>query len=120
MIFGGQSKLYAYSVGSNDTTIVYDHLDNPFIPSLDWVARRLIWVENGDTVCVCVSRGWGGWMGGVCMYASMHYPSPSLPLLLQVSKPLRIISGSVELSDDPQLVTEDPNIVSTAIDSRNG
>ena len=57
MIFGGQSKLYAYSDGSDDTTVIYDLLDTPFIPSLDWVARRLIWVENGDTVCVCVCVG---------------------------------------------------------------
>ncbi len=66
VIFGSQSNVYRYD--GNEIKAVYQNLDNPLSLSLDWVASRLFWVENGDTVCVCahVCVCACGWVGA-CM-----------------------------------------------------
>ena len=50
-IQGGQGSIYT----SNSTLLsnarrLIDFRDNPFQLKFDWVARRLFWVEDGDTV----------------------------------------------------------------------
>ena len=51
VISGGQSSVYMHDNTTGETVAVYEReLDNPFSLKLDWVARRLFWIETGDTV----------------------------------------------------------------------
>ena len=49
VIEGSQSSIYCHSPPSN-TTVIHQFRDNPVSLKLDWVARRLLWVEDGETV----------------------------------------------------------------------
>ena len=51
-IEGGQGKIYASNSARNEGAEVLfsSFRRNPFSLKLDWVARRLFWVEDGATV----------------------------------------------------------------------
>ena len=78
---------------------------NPFSLKLDWVARRLFWVEDGPTV------------SKACVCCGLSYNS----FYLKVRGPKIIVSVNLEDSSPiPESFAEVVNIQATVIDSLNG
>ena len=62
IIEGGQGPLYLYNKTSKDTLLLQESLDRPVSLAADWVAKRLFWVQDGNTVSYTY----------VCMYSAVH------------------------------------------------
>ena len=52
-IAGGQSNLFTASSPTEPASVLYSSLRNPSALKLDWVSRRLFWVETGVCACTC-------------------------------------------------------------------
>jgi len=50
VIRGGQSSVYSHSPSTGTTSPIHQCRDDPRSLKLDWVARRLFWVEDGEMV----------------------------------------------------------------------
>ena len=50
IIEGGQSPLYRYRTTDQDFSRLQRALDTPVSLAADWVARRLFWVQDGNSV----------------------------------------------------------------------
>ena len=50
IIEGGQGPLYRYNTSTGESSVLQGSLDRPVSLAADWVARRLFWVQDGDTV----------------------------------------------------------------------